>query len=443
MPVKHRLTEREKLQALLIYHKPITKRKRLQAERAWGISDLKKEGIRITQIERNGELLCVFPDGGDRHARRVQRAVLSGCDRIFWITMTIACGKPGFHPRGPQKDLDVLAKQYVRLEKARNDLDAFYQYYKPPVIGSPFMVGASPGLGKSPGFFICPVHLNNPTTQQLQNSIDHVREWIEVNQEDPEYTSFQFNFCFSGHGELDESGGPGIVLADKTLAASELASFLLSSIPEHEILPALCRLDLYLDCCYSGAIAHSTHRSLVDMQQRGAEPIDRSILNIGQVNCACLEDEESYEFRNLFNSVFTFAFLNECSRKQPEGATATNLALRDIGWYTRGQQHPILLDFTATGGLALKFPTSYYLRRSPRWKALEESGTCPNLELSLSRDPVDDTVVAIDPIGDALRYAQALKAECTSVERDLCRQPVMRVAYSREEILTNKRFPFL
>jgi hypothetical protein len=36
----------------------------------------------ITQIKRDGELLWVFGDA-DRHERRVQRVVVSGCDRLF------------------------------------------------------------------------------------------------------------------------------------------------------------------------------------------------------------------------------------------------------------------------------------------------------------------------------------------------------------------------
>jgi hypothetical protein len=386
----------------------------------------------ITRIKRDGELLWVFGDA-DRHERRVQRAVMSGCDRLFWVTITIACGTPGVVSGVGTKALSSLAKRYGRLDKARNDLDAFYQYYRPMQLGDPAIVGATPGLGKSPGFFDCAVKLDNPTVGQLLGSIYRLREWIEVNQHDPEYTSFQFNFCFSGHGDLDESGRTSIVLADEKLEARDLASLLLRSIPEREVTPGRCRLDLYLDCCHSSAIARAIHRNLVDMQY-DADPPRRSVLNIGQVYCACLDDEESFELAALLHSVFTFAFLNECSRKQPEGAATTNLGLRDVGWYTEGLQHPLLLDFTVPGGWAMKFPSQYYLTHPPRSEVSERSVTSPTIDLDR---------LGNDPVAESVRLARELRAECADPEQHLWMHPNLRTTYSREELLTNQRFPFL
>jgi hypothetical protein len=301
------------------------------------------------------------------------------------------------------------------------------------VIGDPYFIGVKPGLGKSPGFFIYPIHLDNPTVQQLQDSLRQVSEWIEVNQEDPEYTSFQLNFCFSGHGSLDESGCAGIVLADKNLAAGDLVSFLLSSIPEHEVFPARCRLDLFLDCCHSSAIARTIHRKLVEMQQ-GSNPSSRSVLNIGQVYCACLDEEDSFELAALPHGVFTFAFLNECSRKQPAGADVVNLGLRDVGWYTKGQQHPLLLDFTVPEGWAMKFPSQYFLNYPPDSDGGRQPVTFPDVDLSR---------LGTDPVGESVRLARELKAECADLEQQLWLHSDLRKPFSREELLKNKRFPFL
>ena len=363
----------------------------------------------------------------------MQRSVLSGCDRLFWITITIACGTPGVVSGEHNKGLSSLAKRYGRLDKARNDLDAFYQYYRPMQLGDPYVVGATPGLGKSPGFFDCAVKLDNPTIGQLLGSIHRLREWLEVNQHDPEYTSFQFNFCFSGHGESDESGRASIVLADEKLEARDLASLLLLSIPEREVTPGRCRLDLFLDCCHSSAIARNIHLNMVDMQQ-GSDPLRRSVLNVGQVYCACLDDEESFELQDLQHSVFTFAFLNECSRKQPEGAAMTNLGLRDVGWYTEGRQHPLLLDFTVPEGWAMKFPSQYYLTHPPHSMVGRRSATPPSIDLSR---------LSSDPVGESVRLARELKAEFIGLEQQLWEHPNLRMPFSREEILTNKRFPFL
>jgi hypothetical protein len=273
----------------------------------------------------------------------------------------VACGAPGVVGGAHLKIFRYLTKEYVTLDKARNDLNAFYQYYRPMVIGDPYIVTSPPGLGKSPGFFDCAIKLDNPTVGQLLGSIRQLREWLEINQDDPEYTSFQLNFCFSGHGKLIKNGRASIALADEELEGRELASLLLLSVPEHEDKPNRCRLDLFLDCCRSSAIARGIHKGLVELQQ-GSDSSRRSELNIGQAYCACLDDEDSFQLSGLPHSVFTFAFLNECSRKQPEGAAVTNLGLRDVGWYTESKQHPLLLDFTVPEGL---FPSEYYVSHPP------------------------------------------------------------------------------
>jgi hypothetical protein len=48
-----------------------------------------------------------------------------------------------------------------------------------------------------------------------------------------------------------------------------------------------------------------------------------------------------------------------------------------------------------------------------------------------------------DPIGELLRVARAQRTACLSVERELTAHPDMRKEFSREEILTSRRFPFL
>ncbi len=78
----------------------------------------------LTRIERDGELLFVLPDG-DRHERRVQHAVPAGADRLFWVTIAIACGAPSVKKGAGAA---TVAKQYGTLKKARNDLDALYEY---------------------------------------------------------------------------------------------------------------------------------------------------------------------------------------------------------------------------------------------------------------------------------------------------------------------------
>jgi hypothetical protein len=390
-----------------------------------------QQSIRLETIQRYGDLVFVFPDG-DRHERRIQRATPSGSDRVFWVTLTIACGAPRFV--SGKKKSNVLAKKFGALVKARNDLDALHQYYRPMAVGAPEVQSPqSPGLFKSPGFFEWSEALDNPTIQDLGTALRRVQQWLHTNQSDPEYTSFQFNLCFSGHAELSETGVPSVVLADQSLDAQTLTAMVLQSIPVHEDKPETCRLDLFLDCCCSSAVARSVHLSLVD-KQLDVDRSRRSVLEIGQVYCACLDDEESFELTEIVNSVFTFAFLNECSRMRPDGAKTTNLGLRDVGWYTEGRQHPILIDFTVPEGWALKFPSRYHLTHPPQ--NLKRGQTSSDVS-------IDEGHLSRDPIGEFIRLAHQWRHECVPIERELRAKPDLRTPFSRDELMTNKRFPFL
>jgi len=417
-------------------------RARIQARqygKATATSPSQKQSQPITQMKRDGELLWVFEDA-DRHERRVQRAFPSASDRFFWVTIAVACGAPGAGNKGRRSAANDLAKQFGHLQKARNDLDAYFQYYRPMQIGESASIGAFPGFGKSPGYFDCAIHLDNPSVDELREAILGLREWLDVNQEDPEYRSFQFNFAFSGHGDIDDEGSAAIVLADKALRANDLASMLLLSIPRNEMSPASCRLDLFLDCCHSGAVAESLTASLLE-RQSNVDPQSHSRLTLGQLYCACLADEEAFELNQLSHSVFTFAFLNECSRKRPDGAKTLNIGLRDVGWHTDGRQHPLLLDFTNARDFTkpddvnFKFPSLYHLMRPANKK--QESRQL------LAVPTVDSWRYVTNPIGEFLQIATSLRDECIDLERDLWCRPDLRAPFSRDEILTNKKFPFL
>lgn len=77
--------------------------------------------IRITRITHDGELLFVLPDS-DRHERRIQRAVLSASDRLFWITVTVACGSPGRARGRRSKSVKSLAKRYGHIYPRRETI---------------------------------------------------------------------------------------------------------------------------------------------------------------------------------------------------------------------------------------------------------------------------------------------------------------------------------
>lgn len=385
--------------------------------------------IRLETLERDGETLLVFPDS-DRHERRVQRWLSNHCDRVYWATLTIACGSPG-KATNPGAPATNLAKRFGSLPSARNDVDAFYQYYQPMRLGEPIV--AMPGMRSvlSPGYYAQTIPLDNPTVSQLVAAIERLGAWLKAKQQEPEFKGYQFNFCFSGHGTISSSDKASVVLADAEVSSVELSALLLHFLPSHDPIPV--RLDLYLDCCHSGAVARNVLRDL-DLIQRDQHPQSEPWIVPGQVYCACLDDEESFEFSNLAHGVFTHSFLNECSRKQPPGSDEFNLGLRDVGWFTGGRQHPMLLDFSGGEGFDMKFPSRYYLTNPPR------ADLAVPAEL---RPQIDPERALLDPVGESLRIARAYRSLCQHSESAVYGDSTLRKDFSREELRTNARFPFL
>jgi hypothetical protein len=389
------------------------------------------ESVELESIERDDEPLVVFPDG-ERHERRIQRVISTERDRVFWTSVTIACGSPDKADRSNVDDHGNFEKRFGSLPAARNDIDAFREYYQPTQIGWPHMRMFEGYSQLCAGYYEQTIRLDNPTASEVFAALAQLRHWIQGMQTHAHYKSHQINFCFSGHGVVSgaRGGGAAILLADRAVGSAELAAHLLEQPPGIS-LPV--RLDLYLDCCHSGAIAQALVSNLRYAQQertRGSE----TVVEPGQVYCACLDDEVCYEFPELSHGVFTFAFLNECSRRRPEGSAERNLGLRDVGWYTGGRQHPVLLDFAATNGLYYKFPSMYYLTHPPRADLRVGDNARPE---------IDPFLGAVDPVGEVLRAARVYRARCLTVERAICDDSTLRKDFDRAEVRANDRFPFL
>src|SRR5690606_36059656 len=102
-------------------------------------------------------------------------------------------------------------------------------------------------------------------------------------------------------------------------------------------------------------------------------------------------------------------------------------------WYTEGDQHPILIDFTAPEGWAMKFPAHYYLTFAP---AGIDTSHYPRPSIDVAR-------LQADPVGESIRLGRAFRTICVEVEKELVRNPELHKPFSRDEVLTNARFPFL
>jgi hypothetical protein len=371
----------------------------------------------------------VLPDG-QSHESRTSTIIPGPNDKVFWVNLIVACDGPQMESALPEAQL--VLRDFAKLENARNDVDAFYSYYRPMRLGDP-RAALSHGVGKSPGFFDKTVRLDNPTRQDLSDAVGEIRHWIRVNQRDEEYQSVQLNFMFAGHGYLDKAlDTSGVVIADGALPATDLAELVADSLAGSEIGDSVPRIDLFLDCCHSGGIVRALARTLLERQREGGFGH-----RIGRVYCSCLDDESSFELPQLHHGVFAFAYLNEYSRLRPAGAERLNIALRDIGWVTKKGQHPFLLDFvTKDGKSGLKFPSAKYIDKTVVGNVFgdAEVKAVQSLVEDGTASVADDGVAEVLPIDLALEVCRHVRAYCDEIETDIFNDRSKRSKFLREEL---------
>ena len=385
----------------------------------------------ITRKDGDKIFLC-FPDGPQHEARAVP-AVKGIFDRIFWVNLLIACDGPdytGSDARG------AVTRNYGKLENAVHDLDAFSMYYMPMRIGDPTVVYTD-GVGRSPGYFDFTKRLNNPSAADVKHAICEIRKWISVNSEDPEFKSVQFNFTFAGHGYGGIAGESGIVISDGEFSCAQIGQLLLDAIPPVDEISSPFRLDMYLDCCHSGAIARDVLAAVMDEQELNPTAYaSKSKLGLGKVFCACLDDESSLEVSEVKHGLFSFGFLNEFSRLAPEDPVGLNLALRDVGWYSEMQQHPFLFDNTIEAGpnhFSLMYPSAKLLDNGAFVKTAFESAYAKATQEIIAETQPRNGEIVLNPLAIVVRALHFVRETYQDIEKQIFRNPTSRQIFKRTE----------
>jgi hypothetical protein len=399
-----------------------------------------KPSYPVAVRQKSGRHVFGLPDN-QKHEPREMRLIKGPYDRVFWVNLIIACDGPDTI----KEDEEMVSRNFGKLEHAKNDLDAFLSFYQPMRIGDPtFVYPAS--VGRSPGYFALTRELDNPNHRLLQDTLSELHDWITINQDDPEFNSIQINVFYAGHGYYDtDADESGIITADGKLSSIDIAAGLLSLPPDDETTPNRHRIDLYLDCCHSGAIARDIMKSIADSQENRVKG-DAVIPNIGfgRIFCSCLPDEVCFELPSLQHGIFSYSFLNEYSRKQPAGVKTHNLGLRDVGWYTYSRQHPFLVDFTQdektpedieddkhSPKMTVKFPSAKHIEDHLISECYYQT--------MLSVDTVFEDRDHIDPLDIIILYCENLRSSCMDVEKEIRENPSKRNAYSRDEIRNQEK----
>jgi hypothetical protein len=394
-------------------------------------------GIPVSTRKQGDRVLILYPDGPQHEARATSLA-LNAFDRVFWVNLIIACDGPASE-KHETKRTALVKRDFGKLENAVNDLDAFVRYYMPMRLGHPGLIYHAK-VGRSPGYFDITKRLCNPGIVDIKNTINELRQWISVNSTDPEFKSVQINIMFAGHGYSDSEGESGIVIADGPLSSKNLGAMILDIIPEWDEPSSPSRLDMYLDCCHSAAVARDLLEEVMSIQElQPAAFASKSRLGFGKFFCSCMDDESSLELTELRHGLFSFAFLNEFSRRPPDGADDINIALRDIGWFSEMQQHPFLVDFTEKEQrFSLMFPSAK-LGEPDDFAALTEHALSNAFQHIVNeKSPVNGKIV-VSPFTMIVRALHELRAAFLDREVAIFNNPSSRKFFSRDEFFSREK----
>jgi hypothetical protein len=316
-------------------------------------------------------------------------------------------------------------------------------YYMPMRLGDPTVTYPG-GVGRSPGYFDCTKRLSNPSRADIEKAIGEIREWLLINSEDPEFVSVQINLMFAGHGYAESNNESGIVIRDGELSCKQLALKILSAIPLWKDVSSPSRLDMYLDCCHSGAVARDILMAIVSEQDDFPdEYAAKSRLGLGRVYCACLDDESSLELSSLGHGLFTYAFLNEFSRKAPAGSETTKLALRDVGWYSDLQQHPFLFDYTNKEGpnhLTLMYPSAGLTEDTVAATKIFQAGYTTAIEKLIHTAQRKNGEIVLNPLAIVVEALHYIRDEYLDTETRIMKNPQSRNEFVRSEYYHRNKF---
>lgn len=391
----------------------------------------------IVETKNDDQKTLMLPDG-QRHESRTTSVIQGPHDKVFWVNLLVACNGPQVESRAEETG-GLVVRDFGKLEYAKNDLEALYSYYRPIRLGSPQVVFPF-RVGRSPGFFDKTVRLDDPRDEDLRSAVDELTRWIHVNRADPEYRSVQLNFMFAGHGYVGESrSSSGIVIGDGDFSSHDLARLIAVALAESQAEDGVPRVDLFLDCCHSGAVALDVTESLVEIQRE-----EGWRYRLGRIFCSCLDDESSFEFYELPHGIFTFAYLNENSRKRPEEVDPYNIALRDIGWITEKEQHPFLLDFVSReDGSRFRFPSAKYIDQDIVGSVFQDARNAALQEIvNESRAHIgEDGVPAVLPVEHAVKMCRRIRAEMDGIETEIFADRSKQSEFFRTE-LRNQSWPW-
>lgn len=307
----------------------------------------------------NGHLVDISGVETERSQPLGLRLCTESVTTPFWINLVIACDGPATNDSPARLVTNQSPKSRNQLPNAMQDLSALSEFYRPMRIGNPNLVYAG-SAGRSEGYFDRTVVLANPLLEEVKQALDVLMYWVSINAADPEFDFFQINLIYSGHAYRGESlGESNLFLGTEKVSTKTLVKSLLASTVRHDVNCPRATVGVFLDCCYSAAVARDFVVHLQTIQDKTWRSSSRPLYACSKLYCSSLDDEESFDEIGLGHSCFTAAYLRENSSEK----TSKRWPLfHEVAPRTSFAQNPVLFSL-ADGDLCIRFPSLQLLKR--------------------------------------------------------------------------------
>jgi hypothetical protein len=316
---------------------------------------------------------------------------LSTKSRNFWFDVVIGCSGPDSTSRAVLSSRGFQSRNAAKLEYAIADVQTLRKFAKQPFTDPERVI---PRCYRAfAGTFAEGAFLSEASSADLDHAIAEMRSFFERNEDDPEWMGGQVNIFFAGHGddrkEERVTNRGGLCLRNTTVTPEDLQNRLMSTLPKNVQQkwngPATygnCRVDMYLDCCYSAQFAIAFVGRLLNT---------RTGLVPGKFWCSSMPFQQSFESPAFRHGVFTYYLMSDYSQKKRRSfpaslfeAKSPSLRTGDVGKHTRNEQNPLVIDFTGDRNPGITIPGAIETRVTPNEVPVRDVKNGDNMALWLN-----------------------------------------------------------
>ena len=207
-----------------------------------------------------------------------------GEKRNYKVTISISCSGPE-NGKIKSSKLNVLRKrEEADLLYTTNDADWLYKWSKDNFNRKTYSSGKREKH----------IRLVNPTLRELNDAIVVTGQYLKSLSNKSDWCGGEVLLIYAGHGI---EGDGDLYISGEFLSAKYFLKTLIANLPQ---TGKLCRTDLLLDSCYSGAFVSNFLFEVLDKYSNRLLPFD--------LFGSCLFDETSLESSIWNHGILTYSF---------------------------------------------------------------------------------------------------------------------------------------